>query len=577
MKHSIRTQITSLTLAAILVCIVMIGGISIFSIKREGDSNSAEKMTLICENRCKILNEYLNSIEQSVDMVGRYAGEDLDSVELMEGGVIGAKGTGKSLGLRTGEQHERMDRYLQAHSDKMEMAFRSVANHTNGVLTYYYRFNPELSDTVKGFWFSRNNSSEFVPMEPTEIPNFDQDDSDRVGWYYIPLRHGRPTWLNPYVNENMGTKIISYVIPIFKAGTFIGIVGMDIGYDTLVSQIQNIKVYDTGYAWLSDDEGTVVYHPTLESGTKLSDVDEVFTTMETVMERAESSAEPLRYRYEGEERMMVYTTLANGMRLVVSAPAQEINANWLVLINNLLMASLIILAVFVGAAMLMVQRITNPLQRLTAASRLLAEGNYDVDLPNSGDDEVGILTIAFQQLIDHLRVYISDLNSKAYQDAMTGVKNKGAFNASAKKLNDSIRMSAEGASVPEFALVMLDCNNLKHINDQYGHEKGDSYLKTACALICQIYGHSPVFRMGGDEFVVLLQRNDYEDREELMERFDREAEEINASVQEPWECVNIAKGMASYDERYDMDVESVLHRADKRMYLDKKRMKAARR
>jgi GGDEF domain-containing protein len=51
---------------------------------------------------------------------------------------------------------------------------------------------------------------------------------------------------------------------------------------------------------------------------------------------------------------------------------------------------------------------------------------------------------------------------------------------------------------------MFDLNDLKHINDRYGHERGDEYIVNCCRLICQVFKHSPVFRIGGDEFVALL-------------------------------------------------------------------------
>ena len=188
---------------------------------------------------------------------------------------------------------------------------------------------------------------------------------------------------------------------------------------------------------------------------------------------------------------------------------------------------------------------------------------------------MGVLTSAFQRLVEHLRIYINDLNSRAYQDALTGVKNKGAYNVSARMLNDAIRLAPPGKE-PEFALVMLDCNDLKKINDQYGHDKGDFYLRTACELICRVFTHSPVFRMGGDEFAVILQKDDYQARHELLRLFDKYSHEVNACAAQPWEQTHIAKGIAEYNPKKDLSVESVLQRADENMYADKKRSKALR-
>ena len=575
--HSIRTKITALTMAAILVCILSVGGISILSIKSEGDQASAERLDLICDDRCRSIDKYLDSIEQSVDTISRYAGEALDSIELMEGGAVGADGYGGSAAVRARdpERQARLDDYLRSYSSLIEGLFHSVANHTHGVLTYYYRIAPDLSSEVKGFWYSKQGD-EFVRAEPTDITNFPEDDISHVGWYYVPLERGRPSWLEPYHNDNLGADIVSYVVPLFRAGTFLGVAGMDVSYDTLVEQIRDIRIYDTGYACLTDQDGTVVYHPTLGIGSHLSDIGPDFYDVADDLRGMESSPSPRRYGFGGTEKMMVFQTLSNGMKLIVTAPVSEINASWTRLILRICLAALAIMGIFAVGTFVTMKRITGPLQRLAAASRLLAQGDYSVELDYDGNDEVGILTSAFQQLVDHLRAYISDLNSKAYQDAMTGVKNKGAYAASAKKLNDAIQMSPAGQG-PAFAIVMLDCNDLKKINDQYGHERGDQYLQTACSLICEVFTHSPVFRMGGDEFAVILQHADLDAREELFRRFDRRAAQISIRAADPWERVDIAKGMATYDPQMDSNVENVFHRADEAMYQDKKRRKAARR
>ena len=148
------------------------------------------------------------------------------------------------------------------------------------------------------------------------------------------------------------------------------------------------------------------------------------------------------------------------------------------LIRGVAIISAIILLLFSQLTFVLLKRVTNPLQKLTKASQDIAAGNYDVQLEYTGHDEVAILTGAFQKLVDHLKVYISDLNSKAYRDAMTGVLNKGAFTIAARKADDVIGRPA--ADFPaEFGFVMLDCNDLKLINDTYGHEKGDIFMYSA--------------------------------------------------------------------------------------------------
>ena len=121
-----------------------------------------------------------------------------------------------------------------------------------------------------------------------------------------------------------------------------------------------------------------------------------------------------------------------------------------------------------------------------------------------------------------------------------------------------------------FAVIILDCDNLKTVNDRYGHDKGDAYIKKASELICRVFKRSPVFRIGGDEFAVVLENEDYQNRKELTELFEKTADEIRASAENKWEQVSVALGMAEYDPQSDTSVDDVIHRADKTMYENKR-------
>ena len=118
-------------------------------------------------------------------------------------------------------------------------------------------------------------------------------------------------------------------------------------------------------------------------------------------------------------------------------------------------------------------------------------------------------------------------------------------------------------------MCIFDCNNLKHVNDENGHDKGDIYLKEAATIICDVFEHSPVFRIGGDEFAALLLNNDYKNREELLREFDEKCLEKCSIEQDAWEKVSVARGMAVYDPKEDESVNDVVRRADKVMYEHK--------
>ncbi len=200
-------------------------------------------------------------------------------------------------------------------------------------------------------------------------------------------------------------------------------------------------------------------------------------------------------------------------------------------------------------------------------------GNYDLDLSYDRNDEIGQLTNTFKRLTDHMKAHISDLNKRVYIDSLTSVKNKGAFADAIERLQ---KQMDEDKSSLAFAVGVFDCDDLKSVNDQCGHDKGDLYLKTACRLICRVFQHSPVFRIGGDEFAVILQNDDYRNREALIREFERTRAEITASTQNKWEQVHVAMGIAVFDPKIDHSVLEAVQRADKVMYTNKRARKEAR-
>jgi diguanylate cyclase (GGDEF)-like protein len=188
------------------------------------------------------------------------------------------------------------------------------------------------------------------------------------------------------------------------------------------------------------------------------------------------------------------------------------------------------------------------------------------ELDYNEDDEIGILTHTFRHVTANLKSYITDLNDLAYADALTSLRNKGAFDICVKEIQTQLDAPEDG---PAFAVCIFDCNNLKKVNDQNGHDKGDIYLKETAEIICEVYEHSPVFRIGGDEFAALLMDRDYQNRDELLRLFDEKCLEKRRQNSDAWEQVDVARGMAVYDPNEDESVSDVVRRADKIMYENK--------
>ena len=152
----------------------------------------------------------------------------------------------------------------------------------------------------------------------------------------------------------------------------------------------------------------------------------------------------------------------------------------------------------------------------------------------------------------------------ANRDALTGVKSKHAYDEAVLKINAEIQ---NGSSVP-FAIAFCDVNGLKTVNDTKGHQAGDKLILDAARVICDIFKHSPVYRIGGDEFVAILRGSDYENRQMLVESMI----EKNAESRES-DGVIIACGSAAWNADQDQTFEAVFKRADEAMYSNKTSLK----
>ncbi|MBR5741024.1 MAG: diguanylate cyclase, partial [Firmicutes bacterium] len=417
------------------------------------------------------------------------------------------------------------------------------------------------------FWFVDLDGEGFREHEVTDITLYDTDDQSALVWFTVPKATGSPVWLQPYFTDNLDEYVLSYNVPVYKFGRFIGVIGIEIDYDTIVEPVSAITLYDNGYAFINNDEGDIIYHP------RMALEDLTGENKPKVPDGLLSENSNVRYTFEGVEKQAVWMPLNNGMRLNVTVPISEINQRWHTLIREIVGVSVALLVLFIFLTMRLSNHITKPLRELTEVAEQVDAGNYDVDLRYNGDDEVGILTRTFSTVIGHLKTYISDLNSLAYADALTSVRNKGAFDLHVREMDARIKDPDDS---PEFAVGFFDCDDLKSINDEFGHDKGDIYLQIASDLICRVFRHSPVFRTGGDEFAVILQGEDYRNRSDLALFFNEvcmgNADTHNAK----WEKVGVSLGIAAYDPKTDYNFNDVARRADKLMYENKRARKATR-
>lgn len=161
---------------------------------------------------------------------------------------------------------------------------------------------------------------------------------------------------------------------------------------------------------------------------------------------------------------------------------------------------------------------------------------------------------------------LGSVKEKAYKDPLTNVRNKTAYMEMKAAMEPLIK---EGIMNP-FGVAVFDVNDLKKVNDTLGLNAGDKYLKDASHIICEQFKHSPVFRIGGDEFVAIIEGEELSHADELAKSF-----EDLIDINKENKSIVIASGMDIYKPGKDNSYDDVFNRADDRMHARKKALKGS--
>lgn len=516
--HSIRFRFLTTVIFAMFAITIFVGGISIYEVDGYIQNQSEAYVSVTCTNAGERINNNLKNMEKSVIIMESYLMDFFKSVSDIE-------------------DAELQKRVIES-ADEM---FTDVAKHTTtaGAVSYYFRFDPEISDSKAGLFYSKiNGGSEFVSLEPTDLSMYDKNDVEHVGWFWQPYEAKEPIWMEPYHNQNNDILMISYVIPMYFDEKFIGVVGMDFDYKSLANTVSEIEIYENGFACLELD-GAII------SDDK-SDI--------------KSDIDPQKY-------MRVSETLTNGMTLVLFASYDDIRLTRYDITLKILCIVLVLSALFTIIAVGVVRRICNPLKTLTDAAERLSNGDYNVNITESDSYEIKLLNAAFKKMVLHLKEREERLRLSAHRDSMTGLRNTTSYAAWISRFDKEIENSQL-----DFGVVVFDLNDLKKTNDTYGHDVGNRLIMAAAKLIADVFKRSPVFRIGGDEFLVVLQNMDLENHDELFDLFNSRCSNtfVNENHRIP---VKIAMGFSRFEPSVDLQFADVFKRADKAMYENKRDLK----
>lgn len=477
------------------------------------------------------------------------------------------------IDLRT-EEYNVTDPAIKADNlffSNLEKVLKPIVQKNDGLIATSYL------GTETGLLVSYDKYSYLSATPPGEKSTYDFFES---AWYKM----GRQTddiFLTDLYIDSMGRGL---TITIGKAfhdanGNFAGVCAADFDITGLYDEIIAMDIGEGAYSFTIDENGEVISPE--DTGETAEAVTGLSTGQKETMLSEDSGI------INTKDVIYAYSTInTTGWKLCAHVPRTMITDSTRSTRDSINIAILIFVIAAVAIVLIIlilarrtVKTITAPIEVLGADMKRISDGDLDHRATITGNDEISDTATRLNEMVERLirtknalsasRFQAEEMAALANKDALTGIRNKTAYDKVIAQLEKSLE---EGDL--EFGIAMVDLNDLKHINDTFGHDKGNISIIKLCTVVCSIFKHSPVFRVGGDEFVAILKNHDYEHREELKDQFkDALTALLDEEKLHPWERISASIGIGVYDKNTDKTVSDVFKKADDLMYEDKKIMK----
>lgn len=517
-SYSIRVQFLTIVICVIVVTSALVGGIGILEVKRYSDSSNTRLIQTVCDNKADQIDARFRALEKSVVFMQHYLKLCAENTEDIT------------------EKDQQID-----IAERTILVYQNIAESTDGAIAYYFSYNPTFADYASGIYVTKTKNSEgFQRFSPIDVINYTEEDA-QAKWFWQAKREGQGIWIMPYVDPYTDIMIVSYALPVYYDNLFVGVVGMDFDYAELTKRVDEIEMYEKGFAFLAHGDH-IAYLKNKEVRGEIPDF--------------------------SEDYMQASRVLRNGMTLVVLAHYDDVYKTQHSITVQII-TSVLVISVVISLLVLWFLRIfLRPIKELTNAALRVADGDYNIAAVSSKTKEVEILGASFEQMASQLLKHDRQQHQLAYRDSLTGLRNSTSFWAWVEDFDAKI-----GDTITNFGVMMLDLNYLKQTNDTYGHDMGNQLIVAAARIISEVFKRSPVFRVGGDEFIVILCDADLRDYADLIDLMDRRSKETVLKADDTRIPISIAHGIAFYHTGQDTNFMSVFNRADTDMYCNKRIMK----
>ena len=488
--YSLKRKVLAVCLAGMILMALCVGGISLWTISHLTYDYEIQNMNHLVDTKATIINDELLRSENIVNYAANSISRKISDPDQLRNPAFQQR-------LAQSVNHDFQDATTDLH-----------------IICSYYLYYP--SENISALWkASRGHDSMFYDVLAQQRGESGQAAPRHVVAFAYLMDQGKAAWTQPYYSPYLNRYIISYLRPIYEGGVMVAIVGIDLDFQAFIDRLYaNPPEGEHGMILLSDATGTVEYSPEKPLGMSLVDKDiHLVDTSDKVAEASQTDNTMVTYTWDGQQSIAGIKGLRNGMNFIDLRQVPKIYNRTHKAFMQMGMG---LVAVCILASLLplyMISRLSERLQLVIEAAKEVGEGNYDVKLHDMHPDDIGELSRNFQAMAEKVAAAQENLTYMSQHDALTGVLNRMGLD---KEIADWLK--AHPAS--HGALVSLDLDGFKFINDLHGHMAGDEALRTLAKDLIESFGHEQIIgRNGGDEFVVFMKDTEPEQAEKVIKAF----------------------------------------------------------
>lgn len=538
--YSLKRKVLAVCLAGMILMALCVGGISLWTISHLTYDYEIQNMNHLVDTKATIINDELLRSESIVNYAANSVSRKISDPDQLRNPAFQQR-------LAQSVDHDFQDATTNLH-----------------IICSYYLYYP--SENISALWkASRGHDSMFYDVLAQQRGESGQAAPRHVVAFAYLMDQGKAAWTQPYYSPYLNRYIISYLRPIYEDGVMVAIIGVDLDFQAFIDRLyaKPSEGEEHGMIILSDATGTVEYSPKKPLGVPLADKDiHLVDTSDKVAEASQTDNTMVTYTWDGQQSIAGIKGLRNGMNFIDLRQVEQIYDRTH---KAFMQMGFGLVAVCILASLLplyMISRLSERLQLVIEAAKEVGEGNYDVKLHDMHPDDIGELSRNFQAMAEKVAAAQENLTYMSQHDALTGILNRMGLD---KEVADWLK--AHPAS--HGALVSLDLDGFKFINDLHGHMAGDEALRTLAKDLIESFGHDQIIgRNGGDEFVVFMKDTEPEQAEKVIKAFSNKVKTFTYDGEIHAFSVSIGYTLYKGD---GMTLSRLFHQSDTALYAVKLR------